>query len=82
MVTGVWSKRIKEANESNGLQPGAAMACAMGILCGVIGLGLKYKLRMLSMFATMVPLLRVFVTVFDNLDIPSSSLEIASNLHR
>ena len=51
MVTGVWSKRIKEANESNGLQPGPAMACAMGILCGVIGLGLKYKLRMLAMFA-------------------------------
>jgi hypothetical protein len=51
MVTGVWSRRIREANEHNGSAPGPGMACAMGILCGVIGLGLRYKLQMLRMFA-------------------------------
>lgn len=52
MVTGIWSKRINDANERNGTSPPIAMGGAMAMLCAVIGLGLRYKLQMIRMFAS------------------------------
>ena len=52
MVTGVWSKQIASATERRGgEQQGGAMVAASLVLVGVIGLGLRYKLQMLRMFA-------------------------------
>ena len=48
MTTGVWSKRIKEANGPNG--PSNAMAWVGVVLVGVMGLGFQVKIRALRMF--------------------------------
>ena len=50
MTTGVWSKRIKEANGPNG--PSNAMAWVGVVLVGVMGLGFQVKIRALRMFMT------------------------------
>ena len=47
MTTGVWSKRIKEA-QPNG--PSNAMAWVGVVLVGVMGLGFQVKIRALRMF--------------------------------
>ena len=47
-ATGVWSKRIAEANERHGREVnGPGMAAASVVLVAVCGLGLKYKLQIL-----------------------------------
>jgi hypothetical protein len=51
MTTGVWSKRIAEANERHGASPSSGMAYASIVLCAVVGLGLRMKLRMFRTFA-------------------------------
>ena len=47
MVTGVWSKQIREANERHGTNPGTGMAAASVVLAAVTGLGFRLKLRLL-----------------------------------
>ena len=52
MVTGVWSKRINEANERSGQSMNSAgMVAGMTTLCFVIGLGFRMKLQMIRNFA-------------------------------
>ena len=51
MATGVWSKRIAEAHERNGTQPGAGLAAASVMLIAVAGLGFRLKLQLLRTFA-------------------------------
>jgi hypothetical protein len=50
-VTGVWSKRIAEAHERNGTQPGAGLGAASVMLIAVAGLGFRLKLQLLRTFA-------------------------------
>ena len=53
MTTGVWSKRIAEANERRGGQPqGLGLAYASIVLCAVVGLGLRVKLRTIRMLSS------------------------------
>lgn len=51
MVTGVWSKRIAEANEKRGQDQGFAMAMGSLVLVAVCGLGFKYKVQVLRDFS-------------------------------
>ena len=50
MPTGVWSRRMQEANERQGFVPGGGMVAACVILCSVIGLGFRLKLQVARSF--------------------------------
>lgn len=54
-ATGVWSQRIKEANERNGKRAYGTnpngLAYASAFLVAVVGLGIRMKLRMVRTFA-------------------------------
>ena len=53
MVTGVWSKRIQEANDRRGGYPqGPAMGWACLVLVAVCGLGIRVKMQVFRMFAS------------------------------
>ena len=48
--TGIWSRRMEEANKRQGFVPGGGMVAACVILASVIGLGFRLKLQVAKMF--------------------------------